>query len=152
MSRIQAVLKQYNIHASIQTLPSSTRSVAEAAHSLHCTEAQIGKTIVFRTQSSQEAIVVIASGTNRISESKIGELVNDTILKADASFVKEQTGYAIGGVPPFGHEKELKTFIDLDLLKFDTVYVAAGSPHSIIALKPQELSTALPHAIQITVV
>jgi prolyl-tRNA editing enzyme YbaK/EbsC (Cys-tRNA(Pro) deacylase) len=148
MSRIEAFLTHHGFPRAVRHLESSTRSVADAAQSLGCAEAQIGKTIVFRSVESNEAIVVVASGAGRIAEPRIALLVGESIIKADATFVKLETGYSIGGVPPFGHRKRLTTVLDSNLLKYETIYVAAGTPHSIVALTPDELSMFLSHAMQ----
>lgn len=146
--RFDVFLSQQGISGTVRHLEASTRTAADAARALGCTEAQIGKSILFRTINSKEPILVIASGPNRISEGRIAQLIGEPIEKADAAYVREKTGFAIGGVPPFGHPEQIRTCIDTDLFHFECIYVAAGTPHAIIALTPAELRRAIPAAIE----
>lgn len=90
---------------------------------------------MFRTVAGQRPVLVIASGVNRIAEHKVATLVGEAIEKADAAFVRTATGYAIGGVPPVGHVRPLTTSIDADLLQFDGIWAAAGTPNAVFTLK-----------------
>ena len=119
-------------------LPQSTRTAADAAKAIGCEVAQIAKSLVFRSISG-EPILVIASGTNRVNEATIAEAIGEAIGKADAEFVRARTGFAIGGVPPVGHASALRTFIDADLLRFDRIWAAAGTPNAVFELSPGEL-------------
>jgi len=82
---------------------------------------------------------VIASGANRVDEAKVGARLGEPIGKADADFVRSHTGFVIGGVPPVGHIQALRTFIDEDLLTFQQIWAAAGTPHAVFQLTPTEL-------------
>jgi len=82
---------------------------------------------------------VVASGTNRVNEQEVEKHLSDTLGKADADFVKENTGYVIGGVPPLGHKQAVKTFIDEDLLQYENIWAAAGHPKAVFQLTPDEL-------------
>ena len=84
-------------------------------------------------------MLVITSGTNRVDERKVAALVNEPIAKANAAFVREHTGFAIGGVAPVGHPQPLRTFVDQDLLQYDEIWAAAGTPHAVFRLTPAEL-------------
>jgi prolyl-tRNA editing enzyme YbaK/EbsC (Cys-tRNA(Pro) deacylase) len=84
-------------------------------------------------------VLVIASGSNRVDESKVAALVGEAIGKADAAFVREATGFAIGGIPPLGHAERLAPLIDRDLLRYDVVYAAGGTPHAMFPLAPADL-------------
>lgn len=117
----------------------STRSAAEAAAAVGCTVAQIAKSIVFRAQPSGQAIMVVASGGNRVDETKVAALIGEGLGKADAAFVREATGYAIGGVPPLGHAQPVRILIDRDLLSHVTIWAAAGTPNAVFALAPGDL-------------
>src|SRR6266550_2598859 len=130
---VQSALDAAGIEARVVELAASTRTAAEAAAAIGCSVAQIAKSLVFRGRSG-EAILVIASGTNRVDEKKLAALAGEPIAKADADFVRERTGYAIGGVPPAGHASPLRTFIDRDLLLFDLIWAAAGTPHAVFEL------------------
>src|SRR5699024_3302592 len=101
----------------VKQLPESTRTAKEAAQAIDCEVAQIAKSIIFRLKQSGETLLVVASGTNRVNEQEIEKHLADKLGKADADFVRENTGYVIGGVPPLGHKQSIKTFIDEDLLQ-----------------------------------
>jgi prolyl-tRNA editing enzyme YbaK/EbsC (Cys-tRNA(Pro) deacylase) len=102
--------------------------------------AQIVKSLVFRGQSSRKAILIEASGINRVNEKAVAEILGESIGKADADFVREQTGYAIGGIPPLGHAHEMgAVLIDEDLLQYAELWAAAGTPHAVFRLTPDEL-------------
>lgn len=149
-SPIEQALRDCSIRSRVQELGTSTRTVADAAASLHCSESQIGKSIIFRS-ATDRPILVVASGTNRISEHRLATLVGEEVEKATASFVQRATGYAIGGVPPFAHLSILQTFLDSDLLNFDKIFVAAGSPRKVVELTPTQLTSLVPHAVITTV-
>src|SRR5437868_4961083 len=99
-SRVQAALDAAGVTARVVELPDSTRTAVEAANAIGCKVAEIAKSLVFRGKESGQAVLVIASGTNRVDERKVALLLGEPIVKADADFVREQTGYAIGGIPP----------------------------------------------------
>ena len=105
---------------------------------LGCAVAQIAKSLIFRTASGAP-VLVIASGANRVDEAKVAALVGELIGRADAAFVRECTGYAIGGIPPLGHARRLNALIDQELLRFDVVYAAGGTPHAMFPLPPSDL-------------
>jgi prolyl-tRNA editing enzyme YbaK/EbsC (Cys-tRNA(Pro) deacylase) len=111
--------------------PAGTRTAADAAAAIGCEVGAICKSLVFRV--GDEPLLVIASGANRVDEARFGA------VKADAAFVREHTGYAIGGVPPYGHARALRTIVDEDLLGYPTVWAAAGTPSSVFPLTPEEL-------------
>jgi prolyl-tRNA editing enzyme YbaK/EbsC (Cys-tRNA(Pro) deacylase) len=83
--------------------------------------------------------MVIASGPNRVNEKVIEALIGEAIGKADADFVRQRTGFVIGGVPPVGHTERIETFIDNDLLQYPEIWAAAGTPHAVFRLKPDDL-------------
>jgi prolyl-tRNA editing enzyme YbaK/EbsC (Cys-tRNA(Pro) deacylase) len=103
----------------------STRTAADAAAAIGCTVAQIAKSVVFRATRSGRAVVVVASGVNRVNECKVAALVGEPIGRADADFVREKTGFAIGGVPPVAHREPAPTFLDEDLQAYD-VHLGGG--------------------------
>lgn len=119
-------------------LPASGKTSAEAAAGLACSVAEIAKSIVFRRLSDDAAVMVIASGANRVDEQKVAAIVG-AVGRADARFVKERVGYAIGGVCPIGHLEKTLMLIDQDLLQFGSVWAAAGHPHAVFNLTPQQL-------------
>jgi len=119
-------------------LPASGKTSAEAAAGLGCGVAEIAKSIVFRRLSDDAAVMVIASGVNRVDEQKVTAIVG-AVGRADARFVKERIGYAIGGVCPIGHLEKTLMLIDQDLLQLGSVWAAAGHPHAVFNLTPQQL-------------
>ena len=137
--RVQRVLNAHGLEAEVVELPQSTRTAKEAAEAVGCGVGQIAKSIVFRTCQSQEPILVIASGPNRINEEKISELVSGPIEKPNADFVKGVTGFPIGGVAPVGHLRQPQVFIDEELFQYDEIWAAAGTPHAVFRLTPHEL-------------
>jgi prolyl-tRNA editing enzyme YbaK/EbsC (Cys-tRNA(Pro) deacylase) len=139
--RVQDALTAIGVRIQVLELPASTRTSAEAAEAVGCQVGQIAKSLIFKTQLSEQPVLVIASGANRVSEDRLAAIIGEPIEKADADFVREHTGFAIGGVPPVGHLKKLQTFIDEDLLGYQEIWAAAGTPHAVFRLTPQELIT-----------
>lgn len=136
--RVQDALDAAGIDTRIVEYDVPARTSAEAAAVLGCTVAQIAKSLVFRGRSGTP-ILVIASGANRVDEQKIAALAGEPIAKADAAFVREATGYAIGGIPPLAHQNALRAFVDRNLLSYDTVYAAGGTPHAMFPIAPADL-------------
>lgn len=136
---VQDALAAKGVELKVVELPQSTRTAAEAAAAIGCTVGQIAKSLIFRRTNTDEPVLVIASGTNRVDESKVTEVVAEPIGKADATFVRKHTGFVIGGVPPVGHRKTLRTLIDHDLLQYDEIWAAAGTPNAVFQLTPAEL-------------
>jgi Cys-tRNA(Pro) deacylase len=139
VDRVRQALGALGLESEIKEFAASTRTSAEAAAAIGCSVAQIAKSLVFRAKPSGRAILVLASGANRVDEKKLAAALGETIGKADADFVRAETGYAIGGVSPVGHGIRLKTFIDADLMELTEIWAAAGSPHSVFRLTPQDL-------------
>jgi prolyl-tRNA editing enzyme YbaK/EbsC (Cys-tRNA(Pro) deacylase) len=142
--RVQEALAERGVACQVVELPSSSRTAAEAAAAIGCTVGQIAKSLVFRTQNTGRPVLVITSGSNRVDEAKIGRQMGEPITKAGAGFVREQTGYAIGGVPPLGHTNPLATLIDADLMQFDEIWAAAGTPFAVFRLTPTQLVQIAP--------
>ncbi|GIV59981.1 MAG: prolyl-tRNA editing protein [Rhodothermaceae bacterium] len=120
-------------------LPDSTRTAQDAARAIGCTVAQIAKSLIFRGEQSGDPILVIASGANRVDTAKLARYAGEPVRRADADFVRERTGFAIGGVPPVGHTEPVTTFIDEELLQYEVVWAAAGTPHAVFRLRSSEL-------------
>ncbi|HSB10438.1 MAG TPA: YbaK/EbsC family protein [Blastocatellia bacterium] len=137
--RIQDALAELGTAFEVVELPSSTRTAAEAAAAIGCSVEQIAKSILFRTVNDKRPVMVIASGANRVNEARVADVVGGPIEKADAAYVREKTGFVIGGVPPVGHTESIYTIIDEDLLKLDEVWAAAGTPNSVFKLNPASL-------------
>ena len=137
--RVQESLQTLGLTLNVVELPASTRTANDAARAIGCKVEHIAKSLVFRGKNTDSPILVIASGTNRVDEKKIGSLANESLGKADADFVRNRTGFAIGGIPPVGHIEPLKTYIDEDLFKYNVIWAAAGTPHAVFKLKPDDL-------------
>lgn len=137
--KVQAALHQHGLDLQVVELAESTRTALEAAQAVGCDIGQIVKSLVFRTKKTERAVLVLASGANRVDEKRLTELVGEKIGKADADFVRQQTGFAIGGVPPLAHPQPLLTYIDQDLLQYETIWAAAGTPFAVFQLTPSQL-------------
>ena len=138
--RVQDALAEAGLTCRIVEHASSSRTSAEAAALLGCEVAQIAKSLVFRRGASGEgAVLVIASGANRVDEAKVAALVREPIGRADAAFVRQVTGYAIGGIPPLGHATAMPILVDRALTAFDVVYAAGGTPNALFPIAPADL-------------
>jgi prolyl-tRNA editing enzyme YbaK/EbsC (Cys-tRNA(Pro) deacylase) len=137
--RVRAALAARGFDFEVREFPAGTRTSAEAAAAIGCGLGQIAKSLVFRGRRSGRPVLVIASGANRVDEKAVGALIGERIGRADAAFVRETTGFAIGGVPPVGHRAPLLTLIDRDLLGFEEIWAAAGTPNAVFRLRPQDL-------------
>ena len=140
--RVQRALAAAGVAAPVVDLPESTRTAVDAAAAIGCRVEQIAKSLIFRCTSSGLPVLVIASGTNRVDERLVAAHLGEPIAKADADFVRAATGFAIGGIPPLGHVAPLRTLIDEDLLKLDTIWAAAGTPNAVFSLDPRQLAQA----------
>ena len=119
-------------------LAAPVRTAAEAAQAVGCEVAQIAKSIIFRSESGR-GVLVITSGSNRVNEARVSALIGETMGRASPDFVREATGYAIGGIPPLGHATALVTLIDEDLLALPAIWAAAGHPNSLFKLDSASL-------------
>lgn len=137
--KVQATLQERGFSHQVVELPQTTRSAAEAAAAVGCSVEQIAQSLIFKSQRTQRPILVIASGRNRVNEPAVAALLGEPLGKADAGFVRQRTGFAIGGVPPLGHTEPLETFIDEDLLRHEEIWAAAGTPNAVFRLTPAEL-------------
>ena len=137
--RVQDCLAALGFSCEVKELPGSTRTAAEAAASIGCSIGQIAKSLIFRDDKSDEPVLVVASGDNRVDLAKIGKATGLILAKADGRYVKENVGYAIGGIPPVGHDRPLRTLLDPDLRRFRVIWAAAGTPFAVFALAPSDL-------------
>lgn len=125
----------------VQESAQPTRTAAEAAKLVGCEVGQIAKSLVFKTTQTGRPILVITSGANQVNEFRIGMLLREALGKAPAAFVRQVTGFAIGGIPPIGHAQPVETFVDQDLLKYGEIWAAAGTPNALFKLLPADLVT-----------
>ena len=137
--RVQEALHGFGLDCRVKELAESTRTAVDAANAVGCDVGQIVKSLVFRGKTSGNAVFVVASGANLVNEKALAAILGEKIGKADADFVREQTGFAIGGVSPVGHPQPLQTFIDEDLLGYEELWAAAGTPHALFSLTPEQL-------------
>ena len=137
--KVQDLLKALGFLNQVVELKVTTRTSAEAAQAVGCTVEQIAKSIIFQGKQTHRPILVIASGPNRVNEKRIEEIISEPLGKADADYVRKHTGFVIGGVPPIGHLEKCEVFIDEDVLKYDEIWAAAGSPNAVFKLTPAEL-------------
>ena len=137
--RVQDALAQHGLGLEVREFAASTRTAADAAAAIGCTVAQIAKSILFRATKSNRPVLVVASGVNRVDEKKVAALVGEPLGKADADFVRDRTGFVIGGVPPVGHAEKVTTFVDEDLLVLPELWAAAGTPNAVFRLTPADL-------------
>jgi len=144
VQRVAAALQAKGHPHAPRMLDNSARTAQEAADALGIAVGQIAKSIIFRRKSDDAAVLVIASGDRRVDEKKVDALVGKT-GRADAEFVKVKTGFTIGGVSPVAHATPPVTLIDRELFRFDVIWAAAGHPHGVFELRPQDLE-ALTHA------
>jgi prolyl-tRNA editing enzyme YbaK/EbsC (Cys-tRNA(Pro) deacylase) len=137
--KVQQALQAMGFELQVVELPDSTRTAAEAAQAVGCQVGQIVKSLVFKAKRSERPVLVVASGVNRVNEKAIEALIGEPLGRADADFVRQRTGFAIGGVPPVGHSERLETFIDEDLLQHTEIWAAAGTPNAVFRLTPDDL-------------
>ncbi len=137
--KVQEALQARGLAMQVVEMPASTRTAIDAANAVGCQVGQIVKSLVFKKQQSGKALLIAASGSNRVNEAVVASLVGEPIGKADADFVRQQTGYVIGGVPPTGHIQAIETLVDQDLLQYSEIWAAAGTPNAVFRLTPIDL-------------
>ena len=133
----QALQTQGHVHAPVM-LDEAARTAQQAADALGILVGQIAKSIIFRRKADDAAVLVVTSGDRRVDEKKVEALVGK-LGRADADFVKAKTGFSIGGVAPLAHAETPVTLIDRDLFRFEEIWAAAGHPHAVFKLTPQDL-------------
>jgi prolyl-tRNA editing enzyme YbaK/EbsC (Cys-tRNA(Pro) deacylase) len=137
--KIQDQIKSLGYDYQVIEHAESTRTAQEAADRARCALGQIVKSLIFKGKDSGKPILVLTSGANRVDEKRISEYAGEPIGRADADFVRAVTGFAIGGVPPFGHLQKMETYLDEDFLQYDTIWAAAGTPNAIFEVKTSDL-------------
>lgn len=137
--KVQDALAARGFDLAVVELPDSARTAAEAAAAVGCEVEQIAKSMVFAARPSGRAVLVVASGGHRVDVAKVAAIVGEAVEKPDAGFVREKTGFAIGGVPPVAHAEPLVTIVDEDLLRLEVLWAAAGHPHAVFRLTPAQL-------------
>lgn len=137
--RVKTYLAAHRLPNEIIMLPDAVNTAQAAADAIGCHTAQIAKSIIF--QLGSEALLIVASGANRVDEQKVAAYLKEPLVKATAKFVKEKTGFVIGGVAPIAHATPLRILLDEDLWRYDTLWTAAGHPKAVFQLTADELLT-----------
>lgn len=140
VKKVQDFLHGRGLDVQVVELADSTRTAVEAAQAIGCTVSQIAKSLIFRDVDNNKPVLVVASGTNRVSLQKVTKLSGLSLTKADAEFVKNRVGYSIGGVPPVAHSESVTTLLDQDLQNFTQIWAAGGTPHAVFTLTPTQLA------------
>ncbi|MBM3152055.1 MAG: YbaK/EbsC family protein [Chloroflexi bacterium] len=138
--KVKENMRALGFACEILELSESARTVPDAARAIGCKLGQIVKSLIFKGQSTGKTILALVSGLNRADEGKLSVLVGEPIGRADPEFVRLVTGFAIGGVPPVGHPQPIETYIDQDLMQYDTVWSAAGTPYAVFGSTPADLA------------
>jgi len=141
VERFRRSAQERGLRIEVREFPAGTRTAKDAAAAIGCEVAQIVKSLVF--MAGDEPVLALTSGRNRVDEDKLAAAIGGTeVRKADADEVRAATGYAIGGTPPFGHDTRLTIVCDQDLVGFDEVWAAAGTPSTVFGLTPEQLLIA----------
>lgn len=138
VERVRQALEQAGVATGIVELPGAARTAKAAAAFLGCDVAQIANSLVFRTEATGRAVLVLSSGAKRVDLARLGDLMKEAVVKADPDFVRRQTGFAIGGVAPVGHALEC-VFVETSLARHAALWAAAGHPHTVFRLSYAEL-------------
>lgn len=142
VERVRAAAIAAGLDIEIVEMPGSTRTAEDAAAACGCSVGEIVKSLVFRGTTSDEPVLLLVSGANRVDERAVAATIGEKLGRADADWVRLVTGFAIGGVSPLGHTAPVRTFMDQDLLGYARVWAAAGSPRSVFAVTPDALKAA----------
>jgi prolyl-tRNA editing enzyme YbaK/EbsC (Cys-tRNA(Pro) deacylase) len=135
---VRAALASHGLtNLEVREFSESTATAADAAAAIGTSVGRIVKSLVF--MAADEPILILASGPNRVDVAKLAALIGRPVTRASADQVRTLTGFAIGGVPPLGHAQALDTYVDRDLLQYDQVWAAAGTPNAVFAIRPDEL-------------
>jgi len=139
VERVRSVLERAGLASAIVELPGAARTAQAAADFLGCSVAQIANSLVFRTKASDRAVLVMSSGAKRVDIARLSDALGEAAGKADAEFVRNRTGFAIGGVPPVAHSEMARIFIETSLAAHSELWAAAGHPHTVFRLTYDEL-------------
>jgi len=141
LKRVKAALDAAGLAVDIREMTESTKTAEAAAEAVGCTVDQIAKSIIFLDAAADQVVLFITAGGQRVDPDKAAALAGAELSRADAKVVREKTGFAIGGVAPIGHLNEPRRFFDRTLLAFPQIWAAAGTPHHVFGVSPQELLT-----------
>lgn len=138
--RVQQRAQDLGLEVVVRQMPGSTRTAEDAAAACGCTVGQIVKSLVFKGRTSGKPYLLLVSGSNRVDEKGVAAVIGEPLTRPDAQFVRDTTGYAIGGIPPLGHASPLATYFDRDLLQYEVVWAAAGTPEAVFSVAPASLA------------
>lgn len=138
LARVEAALRDAGIVPDVREM-GDTRTAADAAAAVGCDIDQIAKSIIFRGEDSGHVVLFLTAGANRVDPERATALAGQRLGKADAALIRNETGFAIGGVAPVGHLRHIDAWMDPRLTEFDTVWAAAGTPRHVFAIEPQSL-------------
>jgi prolyl-tRNA editing enzyme YbaK/EbsC (Cys-tRNA(Pro) deacylase) len=137
--KVQDALEVHGLPCEVVEMPSTTRTAGDAARAAGCEVGQIVKSLIFKGVRTNKPYLVLAGGANRVNEKRLAKIVDEPVKMPDADFVRQTTGFVIGGVPPLGHTEKLETYIDEDLMPCAEIWAAAGTPNAIFKLTPTDL-------------
>ncbi len=142
-ARVAAAAVILGLDVTVVEMPDSTRTAEEAAAACGCGVGEIAKSLVFRGRTTGTPMLLLVSGVNRVDEQAVAASLGEALVRPRADDVRTLTGFAIGGIPPFGHANPLSVFVDEDLLAYDRVWAAAGTPRAVFAVDPRRLTEAV---------
>ena len=142
VKRVEAAIESLNLDTQVEFMPDTTRTAEEAAAACNSTVGQIVKSMVFEGAESGDLKLILVSGAHNLNMSIAASTFGEDLVRADPKRVRAETGFAIGGVSPIGHMCQLETWIDADLLQYDVVWAAAGTPSAVFSASPQKLLDA----------
>jgi prolyl-tRNA editing enzyme YbaK/EbsC (Cys-tRNA(Pro) deacylase) len=140
--KVQDAARARGLTIAVREMAESTRTAEEAAAACGVTVGQIVKSLVFLGSESGRPYLLLVSGTNRVNEKDVARHLGEKLKRPDANAVRALTGYAIGGIPPFGHDTAMATYMDVDLTQYDVIWAAAGTPKAVFAVAPEQLREA----------
>jgi prolyl-tRNA editing enzyme YbaK/EbsC (Cys-tRNA(Pro) deacylase) len=143
LQKVQRTADSLGLSITVREMPQSTRTADEAATACGCSVGQIVKSLVFAGAESGTPFLLLVSGANRVDQAGVAGVLGEPLVRPDAAQVRDWTGFVIGGIPPFGHETPLRTFIDRDLLAHAEVWAAAGTPNAVFSVDPRALAEAV---------
>lgn len=140
--RVEEAAKSAGLEITVRWMPESTRTATEAAQACECAVAQIVKSMIFEGAETGTLKLLLISGQNTVDPQKMTGILGESLSRANPKRVRDETGFAIGGVAPIGHLSEIETWIDSSLLSHDRVWAAAGAPNAVFSISPQALKAA----------
>ncbi|HZP20352.1 MAG TPA: YbaK/EbsC family protein [Bauldia sp.] len=141
--RVETAASEARLAITLKIMPESTRTAEQAAKAVGATVGQIIKSLVFKGKKSGKPYLLLVSGANRVNEHAVEHTIAEGIERPDADYVREVTGFAIGGIPPLGFATPIHTYMDEDLLQYETVWAAAGTPNAVFSVDPEALRAAV---------